>query len=396
MRVNVQPQLLFWARERAGLEVEDLIYRFPSYHRWESGKVKPTFKQLESFAKTVQVPFGYLFLPEPPDERCPLPDFRTKAGELDRRLSPNLLDAMYLSLGRQGWYYEHAIAEEHDPLSFVGSAALTSETEKIAAIMRADLEFELEDRRSLPSWTSTLHYLTGRADELGVLVMVSAVVGNNTRRTLDPSEFSGFASSDKLAPLVFVNGAAPSAIQVFSLAHGLTHIWLGRSALSLSEPHNLPSHDVEAWCNRVAAELLVPSEHLQAELQNEEELRVALPSLVRKFKVSPLVMLRRLRDVGWLTTAGFQDACNAELLRLKAKSRGNRGSNAARTQFARTSKRFTMALVRSTLEGSTTFKSAFQLLDVHDSVAFGRIADAVSSVRPASAAGPNSRTSLGS
>ena len=258
LRVDVKPELLRWARERAGADVDSLVRKFPKYKEWESGKVRPTFKQLEDFAKTVYAGVGYFFLSEPPEEPFPIPDFRTVGGAPVGQPSLNLRHTVYLCQQRQDWYHEFAHAEGDDPLPFVGSAKSSENVETVAARMRDALGFDLEERGGLPTWTEALRRFVDKADALGVLVMVSGVVGNNPHRKLDPDEFRGFALADELAPLVFVNGADTKAAQMFTLAHELAHLWLGETALSDSRPDALPAHGIETWCNRVAAELLAP------------------------------------------------------------------------------------------------------------------------------------------
>ena len=159
--------------------------------------------------------------------------------------------------------------------------------------MRAALGFDLAERRALRTWTDALRRFIEQVDSIGVLVMVNGVVGNNTRRKLDPEEFRGFALADDLAPLIFINGADTKAAQMFTLAHELAHIWLGESALSNVEPASAPSHAIEVWCNRIAAELLVPQETLRVAYREGEGLPAQLNRLARHFKVSTLVVLRR-------------------------------------------------------------------------------------------------------
>ena len=362
-RVDVKPELLRWARERAGTDVDALVRKFPKYREWESGEARPTFKQLESFAKAVHAGVGYFFLPEPPDEPFPIPDFRTVGGAPVGKPSLNLLHTIYLCQRRQDWYREFARAEGEEALPFVGSARPSDDVETVAAGMRAALGFDLEERRDLPTWTEALRGFVAGADALGVLVMVSGVVGNNPRRRLDPEEFRGFALADDLAPLVFVNGADAKAAQTFTLAHELAHLWLGETALSDSRPDSVPRRAVESWCNRVAAELLAPISVVRAEYREEEDLDAALERFARRFKVSRLVALRRLHDAGGLTREEFRRAYAAERERLRNLPKSVGGSFYP-TLRSRVGRRFGHALVVSTFEGRTSFTESFRLLGV--------------------------------
>src|SRR5579859_6029460 len=104
MRVEVNPRLLRWARERSGYDFDTLAHRFPRLAEWESGDAHPTLKQLEQFANAVHAPIGYLFLAEPPAERVPIPDFRTIANVHIERPTPDLLETIYICQQRQEWY----------------------------------------------------------------------------------------------------------------------------------------------------------------------------------------------------------------------------------------------------------------------------------------------------
>ena len=325
MRVEVKPQLLRWARERAGLELNELAQRFPRLREWEAETARPTLKQLEQFAQTTHAPLGYLFLPEPPVERVPIPDFRTVASRRVERPSPDLLDTVYLCQQRQEWYRDFAQTQRQAPLSFVGSANLESDLAETAATIAHALHFEIEERGRIPTWTEALRRFIEQVDALGVLVMVNGVVGNNNYRRLDPNEFRGFALAEPMAPLVFINGADTKAPQMFTLAHELAHIWLGQSALSDVEPVSTPTQAIEAWCNRVAAELLAPLVVFRREYRREEELRGALDRLARQFKVSTLVILRRIYDAGGLTREQLRSAYQAELERLRTIPRSSGG-----------------------------------------------------------------------
>jgi len=374
IRVEVRPEMLRWARERSGLDLHALSRRFSKLEAWERGEVRPTLKQVESFARATYTPVGFLFLQEPPVESVPIPDFRMVDNVHLGHPSPDLLDTVYICQQRQEWYRDFARSMGEAPLAFVRSARPTDDVETTSASIRRMLGFDLEERRRMPTWTEALRRFIEQADALGILVMCSGVVLNNNRRHLDPGEFRGFAMADDLAPLVFINGADTKAAQMFTLAHELSHIWLGQSALSDAQASWVPEHEavsdaqaswvpdqVERWCNRVAAELLVPLDILRGEYDSDAELQVEVDRLARHFKVSTLVILRRIHDAGGLTREELWEAYDHELERLRALPRGS-GGDFYLTQAARVSKRFARALVVSTLEGQTLHRDAFRML----------------------------------
>ena len=366
-RVQVEPSMLHWARKRAGRSRESLKTRFPKIQAWEEGKVRPTLKQLESFAKTVHVPIGYLFLPEPPDEPIPIPDFRTIGNRGLPRPTPDLLDTIYRCQRRQDWYRDFALSEKEEPREFVGSADINDDVEETALRMREEMRFDLEARRGLSTWEDAFRQFIGQADEIGALVMVNGVVGNNTYRKLDPEEFRGFALVDDFAPLVFINGADTKAAQMFTLAHELAHLWLGESALSDSGLSSVPEREVERWCNRVAAELLVPLEELRQALPSERPLD-AVSDLAKRFKVSTLVILRRLLDAGAVSRTEFDGAYEDEMRQLREllaqHKKASGGGNFYLTVERRVGSRFARALIGSTLEGHTLYRDAFKMLEI--------------------------------
>ena len=252
----------------------------------------------------------------------------------------------------------------------------TTDPVSAAASIRQTLKFDLARRRRSPTWTDALRRFIDEAETLGILVMVSDIVGSNTHRRLDPEEFRGFALSDPLAPLIFINGADTKAAQMFTLAHEIAHLWLGESGISNIETISTPDHLTERWCNQVAAELLVPSDVIRQELHSRTELGVDVNRLARRFKVSTLVVLRRIHDVGGLDEDSFWSAYRTELDRLHGL-RGGSGGHAIRNVGARVSKRLARALVVSTLEGRTSYAESFRMLGVRKLSTFKQVAESL-------------------
>ncbi len=377
LRIPIKPELLRWARERARRTVDSLEKAFPKYRQWERGDAQPTLKQLERLAKTLHVPLGFLFLKAPPEEPLPIPDFRTMPQARLSRPSPELLETIYICQQRQEWYRNYLLSMGETPLPFIGSVTVEDDVNTVAAEIRTRVKLDIQERGIIPTWTQALSRFIDQVEQIGVLVMVNGVVGNNTHRPLDLEEFRGFALVDDLAPLIFINGNDTLSGKTFTLAHELAHIWLGESGISDARLDAYPQEQVERWCNQVAAEMLVPMAVLEERYGPGNELSQELNRLARIFKVSSLVILRRLFDAEFLDWPTFQQAYEEELEQLLAHERPameEGGGNFYRSLSRRVSKRFALALISSTLEGQTLFRDAYAMLGVSKMETFKKFA----------------------
>lgn len=376
VRVAVAPDLLRWAVERAGWDGETIGKRAPKLDEWVAG-LQPTLKQLEKFANDTHTPLGLLFLAEPPDEEVPIPDMRTFGNAEVAQPSADMLDAIYLCQDRQQWYRSYAVEHGLAPLEFVGSATTSDHPVLVADRIRNILNFDVDNRAAFSNWEDALRRLIDRIESIGVLVMVSGIVGANTHRVLRPEEFRGFALADPVAPLIFVNGTDTKAAQIFTMIHELAHIWLGESALSDAAMKAAHGQEDELWCNQVAAEVLVPQALLRSDYRGEPTTD-ELERLANRYRVSTLVVLKQLLTAQLLSWEGFENRYDEELDRVRAILAARRGEatggNYYYTQPLRLSRQFARAVISSTFEGTTGYRDAYRLLGTKKHETFENLA----------------------
>ena len=363
-RVAINPELVQWARERARLGIDDLAGRFPKLEDWENGRLLPTFKQLEDFARATRVPFGYLFLPDQPDIPMPIPDFRTVGNRRFEQVSPDLLDTIYAMQARQAWLREDRLECEASPLEFVGSAQLTDDPAMVGREMRRVAGLGERWAAGVRSWQEATLALRLAIEELGVIAVINGVVGNNTHRRLDVEEFRGFALCDDHAPLIFVNGADAKSAQMFTLAHELAHLWLGAGASGLSGFQGIfpEGEEVEMFCDRAAAEFLVPETELRACWPDVKRAASPIEALARSFKVSPIVAGRRTMELHLISRASFFEFYDSYTRQEYSKSQASPvGGDFYNNQNARVGKFFATRVIRAAKEGRIGFKQAYDL-----------------------------------
>lgn len=380
MNVTVRPELLEWARERASLTLPELAQKVGSaakpapVEEWEKTGELP-LNQLEVLAAKTHVPLGCLFLETPPEEQLPLPDFRTVDGGGVKRPSPELIDTIYACMRRQEWYREYLEDAGADGLDFLGRFTPESDPVEVAADMSTVIGWTPEERAAEPQLQLVLGRFAAAIEQAGILVMRNGVVGNNTHRPLNPDEFRGFALFDPIAPLIFVNAADAAVAQIFTLAHELAHIWVGQSALD--DLTILTDQPVERFCNRVAAEVLVPKAEFASEWTGLDQNGEELQRLSRRFRVSRFFLLIRAFEAGFIDRADFEKHYQAERDRPFRANTESRGGNFYFTQRSRLGRRFAQAVIRSARSGQTLMRDAYDLLGVKKHETFVKLAEAM-------------------
>ncbi|KDE21231.1 hypothetical protein AZ09_03815 [Acetobacter aceti 1023] len=372
----VTPGMLRWARERAGMSLDVFASKLnvtkAAICEWENGERYPTFKQAEKFAKATKIPFGYLFLLDPPTERMTLPDFRTTGSKMP--LGMDFEDVLKDVVYKQDWFKEYRKNLGWDKLDFVGSQGKDTKPEEIAISIRKTLKIEIDHYRSFRKVDDYLANLIAQCEAAGIWVFKNSVVKNNNTRKLNVQEFRGFAISDPIAPVVFINASDAKTAQVFTLIHELAHIWLGLTGVSDPQSTERRVHSEEAkierLCNQVAERFLTPkSEFLKLwdhSISAEENLSI----LSKEFKVSRAVIafssysyrLVSKRDIDFV----FKNISKYWGEAVE-KSTGSGGSY-YRTLKTRVGKTFFYAVISSAASGNLLIRDAGELLNTSPKV----------------------------
>ncbi len=359
MNTEIRPNvnMLTWAINRAGYELREFTARFPNVQEWLTGSKSPTLKQLEDFSHRVHLPFGYLFLDQPPQEALSFPFFRTGGGHT-QNVSLNVYDTILLIQKRQDWLIEYLTDNEFAPLSFVGSATDQSDPLIIVQSIRQTLGLEPAWASQKRNWAEALEHLTAKAENAGIMMVFNGVVENNNHRPIEVEECRGFVLVDPYAPFMFVNAADGKAAQMFTIAHELAHIWIGKSA-GFDMQQLLPANDpLEKLCDQVAAEFLVPAESF-LQLWNKHP---NIAAMARYFKVSHIVLARRALDMGKITKAAFFQWYQQYQADVKVKKESTAGGgDFYATQKKRLGLRYAAFVDRAVREKQLLYREAYQL-----------------------------------
>lgn len=314
---RVNPEILRWARETAGLTPEEAAQKVDlagtkkasAVERMaalEAGTVEPSRPLLLRMAKQYRRPLIAFYLPAPPQKGERGQDFRVLPPDHDES-DEVLLDALLRDIQTRQGLVRAALEDEDEPqpLSFVGSLDVDRGVGTAVEVLRTALRLPLEEFRLQADAGEAFRVLREHAEQLGVFVVLLGNLGSH-HTALSLETFRGFAIADRIAPFVVLNDQDSRAAWSFSLIHELTHIWLGQSGVS----GGTPNRGIERFCNDVAAEFLLPTAELirryRAEPSAAAHLDTWIGDLAASVKVSRTMIAYRLRSQGLITPEQFE------------------------------------------------------------------------------------------
>jgi Zn-dependent peptidase ImmA (M78 family)/transcriptional regulator with XRE-family HTH domain len=324
----VRPELLVWAREDAGLSLEEAARKISvnpdRVAAWESGEARPTIAQLRKAATAYKRPLAVFFLSRPPKKFQAMHDFRRFAGSA-RQESPELRYAI-----RNVRYRRQVALDLFEllgivPQPFLGSATITENPEDVAHRVRSLLGIDIKQQRAWKTHYDAMNAWRAALEKLDVLVFQVSDV--------DLSEMRGFSIGERSLPAIGLNIKDAVRGRIFTMLHEFSHLMLNQAGLcDLEERALRPSAEqkVEIFCNHVAGASLLPMNYL---MRDEIVLRhgtrsewtdAELDSLSRNYQVSREVALRRLLIAGRTTDHFYEskiEQYQAEYARME-KSEG--------------------------------------------------------------------------
>jgi Zn-dependent peptidase ImmA (M78 family)/transcriptional regulator with XRE-family HTH domain len=309
---RINPAILRWARETAGLSLEEAAERISLAEArgvsgsdrlaaLEVGEVEPSRALLVRMAKQYRRPLLVFYLAEPPRKGYRGQDFRTLPDDYVGEQEP-VLDALLRDILARQALLKSALEEEDEAerLPWIGAARMADGVTRVVGMLRDALALPLVEYRSAADSDDAFALLRERTERLGAFVVLISNLGSH-HTGLGVEVFRGLAIADPIAPFIVINDQDSRAAWSFTLLHELTHLWLGLTGVSDSSIER----EVERFCNEVASEFLVPSDELAAvglaASPSLSDLEESITTFARVRRVSRSLVAYRLYRNGQIT-----------------------------------------------------------------------------------------------
>lgn len=365
---GVNPKLLIWARKRAGRTIEEVAKALKKppkvIESWEDGTATPTYAQLERLAYVVyKRPLAIFFFPEAPSEPDPEKSFRTLPHAELEELSADTRHKI-----REAQAFQISLAEltggenpANRQILREVSISLTEEIRITTAKVRRFVGFEVSDQKA--KWKNVDEALKGwrkMIEDGGVFVF---------KDSFKQRDVSGFSLYHPQFALIIVNNSTSRTRQIFTLFHELGHLLVHVSGITKKDDSFITdlqgdARIIEIFCNRFAAEFLVPEESLEREIKGVHLNDNSVSAIARMFKVSREVIFRRLLDMGLISMKTYQQKAAQLKDEYDADSGSDEGGNYYLTQATYLSERYANLAFANYYRGAISLEQLADYLNV--------------------------------
>ncbi|MDR3754617.1 MAG: XRE family transcriptional regulator [Terracidiphilus sp.] len=377
----LNPQILAWARDRAGLSVEEAAQALgfkdardrsaaERLQAIEAGIEEPSRSVLQSMARKYHRSLLVFYLSQPPIIGDRGQDFRRAPGSKPPEYDPTL-DALIRDIrGRQSIVRDLLEQTEPTRVDYIASATTDVLPAELAHRITDRLGFSLVEFRQQATVQAAFGYLREKVEASGAFVLLLGNLGNY-RTNIPSGVFRGYAIADPVAPFVVINDQDAPVAWAFTALHELTHLWLGTTGVSGGDTGT----QLEIYCNSVAGEILLPETEMnelrflrRAALQETIEV---IDQFASRRKISRAMVAYRLLRLSIITHARwreldghYKDEWAAAQARLATRDKDEGGPSYYVVKRHRLGYAL-MDLVRNSLaEGFLTHTKAGQVLGV--------------------------------
>lgn len=292
--IPITPDVVKWARIRAGFSLDDAQEIFRHIEAWETGNASPSYPQLEKMADKFQIPVAVFFFPEPPDVPPISESFRTLPEHEFELLPPKIQSLVRKAKSFQIGLVELTGGKNPSAKHIVRDLLFRSNTSiaRMVQQVRDYLDISFEEQISWPSKKEALDNWRQILQDVGLYVFK-----DQFRQT----GFSGFCLYDDEFPLIYVNNTSAKSRQIFTLFHELAHLLFhtsGIDAINDDYIDRLPENDqkIEVVCNHFAAEFLLPDAMFEQVVEGREPNEATAEELSAHFHVSREFIFRKFLD----------------------------------------------------------------------------------------------------
>lgn len=335
--------------------IDAIAKRIKSINLILDGKKNPTFNQLSTISKIINVPVGLLILDdyiEPYEEKL---DFRTINSSDIEEMSSELKDTIKEMRVKQDFLKDEV--ENH--LDFINKFSINDNYQHVAEEIRKYLNININYFENIDDNPFT--YFRNKISQIGVFIFLNGKYKDNTHRNLNINEFRGFVLADQKAPIIFINQKDSKKGQLFTLIHELVHLFIGYDEIyNIKEINHNKFDKVEAFVNKVTAEILVPSKIFET-IGNKP-----IDELLKIFPVSEYVLIRRQYDFNFITHNEYKEQVKVleeNYQEIKNIDR-NKGGNYKNNLNFRMDKNFFNYVENAVKSDKISYTDAFKILGV--------------------------------